>query len=82
MKPVTLVVGAGGTGKSALVHALDDEFKRLGLGELLVTAYTGVAVESVGGPRPAPPYPAPPRSTPPRPALPRPAPAELLVTAY
>lgn len=42
--------GAGGTGKSAVVHALRREFKRLGLGRLLVTAYTGVAAAPFGGP--------------------------------
>lgn len=47
---VTLVIGAGGTGKSALVHKLQSEFARLGLGRLLVTAYTGVASAPFGGP--------------------------------
>ena len=47
---VTLVVGAGGTGKSAMVHALKREFERLRLGVLLVTAYTGVAAAPFGGP--------------------------------
>ena len=42
--------GAGGTGKSAVVHALQHEFKRLGLGRLLVTAYTGVAAAPFAGP--------------------------------
>ena len=42
--------GAGGTGKSMVVHALRREFKRLGLGRLLVTAYTGVAAAPFGGP--------------------------------
>ena len=41
--------GAGGTGKSKVVHALKREFKRLGLGRLLVTAYTGVAAAPFGG---------------------------------
>lgn len=45
-----LVVGAGGTGKSAMVHALEREFVRLGLGKLLITAYTGVAAAPFGGP--------------------------------
>ncbi len=42
--------GAGGTGKSAVIHAQRREFKRLGLGCLLVTAYTGVAAAPFGGP--------------------------------
>ena len=50
LAPATLVVGAGGTGKSAMVHALTREFARLGLGKLLVTAYTGVAAAPFGGP--------------------------------
>ena len=45
-----LSIGAGGTGKSAVVHALSREFKRLGLGRVLVTAYTGVAAAPFGGP--------------------------------
>lgn len=48
--PATLVIGAGGTGKSAMVHQLKCEFSRLGLGRLLVTAYTGVAAAPFGGP--------------------------------
>ena len=44
------MTGAGGTGKSAVVHALRREFKRLGLGRLLVTAFTGVAAAPFGGP--------------------------------
>jgi len=43
-------IGAGGTGKSAVVHTLRREFKRLGLGRVLVTAYTGVAAAPFGGP--------------------------------
>ncbi len=34
----------------AVVHALRREFKRLGLGRVLVTAYTGVAAAPFGGP--------------------------------
>ena len=45
-----MTTGAGGTGKSMVVHALRREFKRLGLGRLLVTAYTGVAAAPFGGP--------------------------------
>ena len=45
-----MMTGAGGTGKSMVVHALRREFKRLGLGRLLVTAYTGVAAAPFGGP--------------------------------
>ncbi len=44
------MTGAGGTGKSMVVNALWREFKRLGLGRLLVTAYTGVAAAPFGGP--------------------------------
>ncbi len=46
-----MMTGAGGTGKSAVVHAIKREFQRLGLGRLLfVTAYTGVAAAPFGGP--------------------------------
>jgi hypothetical protein len=45
-----LAIGAGGTGKSAVIHALVREFKRLRLGRVLVTAYTGVAAAPFGGP--------------------------------
>ncbi len=45
-----MTTGVGGTGKSMIVHALRREFKRLGLGRLLVTAYTGVAAAPFGGP--------------------------------
>ena len=41
---ITLVVGAGGTGKSAMVHRLREQFAAHDCGKLLVTAYTGVAV--------------------------------------
>ncbi len=44
------MTGAGGTGKPAVVHALRRQFKRLGLGRVLVTAYTGVAAAPFGGP--------------------------------
>ena len=50
LSQVTLVVGAGGTGKSAMIHALKREFERHRLGGLLVTAYTGVAAAPFGGP--------------------------------
>ena len=43
------MTGAGGTGKSKVVHALKREFKRLGLGRVLVTAYTGVAAAPFAG---------------------------------
>jgi len=38
---VLLVVGAGGTGKSAMVHALKSQMQKHGAGYLVVTAYTG-----------------------------------------
>ena len=47
---VMLVVGAGGTGKSAMVHALKRRMAEMGVGHLLVTAYTGVASAPFGGP--------------------------------
>ena len=47
---VLLVVGAGGTGKSAMVHALKSEMQKRGAGHLCVTAYTGVASAPFGGP--------------------------------
>ena len=47
---VTAVVGPGGTGKSAMVHALDVEFVASACGYLLVSAYTGVAAAPFGGP--------------------------------
>ena len=47
---VLLVVGAGGTGKSAMVHALKSEMQKRGAGYLVVTAYTGVASAPFGGP--------------------------------
>ena len=34
LSTVTLVIGAGGTGKSAVVHKLKSEFASLGLGRL------------------------------------------------
>ena len=45
-----LMVGAGGTGKSAVVHTLKRDFRRVGLRRLCVTAYTGVAAAPFGGP--------------------------------
>ena len=47
---VLLVVGAGGTGKSAMVHALKSQMQKRGAGYLVVTAYTGVASAPFGGP--------------------------------
>jgi len=44
-----LLMGAGGTGKSAVVHELNARLKAKGL-HLLVTAYTGVASAPFGGP--------------------------------
>ena len=44
-----LLMGAGGTGKSAVVHELDAKLKDMGT-NLLVTAYTGVASAPFGGP--------------------------------
>jgi hypothetical protein len=38
-----LAAEAEGTGKSAMVHALSREFACLGLGKIVITAYTGVA---------------------------------------
>ena len=38
--PVTLVVGAGGTGKSAMVHRLSQQMKARKCGHLVITAYT------------------------------------------
>ena len=38
---ITLVVGAGGTGKSAMVHKLQEQFAVHSCGKLVVTAYTG-----------------------------------------
>ena len=43
---VTLVVGAGGTGKSAMVHTLKRRMQETGAGHLLVTAYTGEPTHS------------------------------------
>jgi hypothetical protein len=47
---VTLVVGAGGTGKSAMVKRLQEQFAARDCGRLVVTAYTGVAAAPFGGP--------------------------------
>ena len=44
-----LMMGAGGTGKSMVVHELDARIKAMGM-HLLVTAYTGVASAPFGGP--------------------------------
>ena len=45
-----LLVGPGGTGKSAIVHELRRQMQLAQCGELLVTAYTGVASAPFGGP--------------------------------
>jgi hypothetical protein len=45
-----LLTGAGGTGKSALIHMLMTQMKIHKCGHLLVTAYTGVAAAPFGGP--------------------------------
>ena len=47
---VTLAMGAGGTGKSEMVHELDAQMQAMGCGHLLVTAYTGVAAAPFKGP--------------------------------
>ena len=50
LSAVMLVVGAGGTGKSAMVHTLKRRMEETGAGYLVVTAYTGVATAPFGGP--------------------------------
>ena len=50
LSPVTLAMGAGGTGKSEMVHELDAQMRAMGCGHLLVTAYTGVAAAPFKGP--------------------------------
>ena len=50
LSAVMLVVGAGGTGKSAMVHTLKRRMEESGAGYLVVTAYTGVATAPFGGP--------------------------------
>ena len=50
LSQVTLVMGAGGTGKSAMIHKLKSEFEKRQLGVLLVTAFTGVAAAPFAGP--------------------------------
>ena len=47
---VILVNGAGGTGKSALIHQLEVSMKEANYGFLVITAYTGVAAAPFGGP--------------------------------
>ena len=47
---LTLLIGAGGTGKSAVVHSIESHMSQKGLGFLLITAYTGVATAPFGGP--------------------------------
>ena len=48
--PITAVLGPGGTGKSAMVHALEREMVASACGHLVTTAYTGVAAAPFGGP--------------------------------
>ena len=50
LSPITLAMGAGGTGKSEMVHELDAQMHAMGCGHLLVTAYTGVAAAPFKGP--------------------------------
>ena len=50
LAPVTLLVGPGGAGKSAVVYEVEAHMQAANLGFLLVTAYTGVAVVPFGGP--------------------------------
>ena len=47
---ITLVVGAGGTGKSNMVHQLQQQMAARDCGKLLITAYTGVAAAPFRGP--------------------------------
>ena len=47
---VTLLMGAGGTGKSAVVHTLSAEISKLPKSTVIVTAFTGVAAAPFGGP--------------------------------
>ena len=47
---INLVVGPGGTGKSAIVFDLKRRGVEMRLGHLVITAYTGVASEPFGGP--------------------------------
>ena len=48
--PITAVFGPGGTGKSAMVHELEQQMTASRSGALIVTAYTGVAAAPFGGP--------------------------------
>ena len=48
LSSVVLLHGAGGAGKSAVLHAVRNEMRNRGLGELLITAYTGVAAAPFG----------------------------------
>ena len=48
LSAMMLVVGAGGTGKSAMVHTLKRRMEESGAGYLVVTAYTGVATAPFG----------------------------------
>jgi hypothetical protein len=48
LSSVILLHGAGGAGKSAVLHAVRNEMRKRELGELLITAYTGVAAAPFG----------------------------------
>lgn len=47
---IHLMYGPGGTGKSSTIGGIQEAISSLGLGETLVTAYTGVAAAPFGGP--------------------------------
>jgi Mrp family chromosome partitioning ATPase len=46
---VVLLCGPGGAGKSAVVHQLASALAELGLGQVVITAFTGVAAAPFGG---------------------------------
>ena len=46
---VVLLCGPGGAGKSAVVHQLASALAELGLGKVVITAFTGVAAAPFGG---------------------------------
>ena len=48
--PIIMMHGPGGTGKSAVVHEIKHQMLQHELGEMVVTAYTGVAAAPFGGP--------------------------------
>jgi len=50
LRPIRLLQGAGGVGKSVLLSAMDRNYRRLGLGAMVVTAWTGVASAPFGSP--------------------------------